>query len=304
MWYRTTRGCLRVRGRERIQYKTAEQLRLMRRSGLVVAEALDAVRRALRAGVTTRELDAVAEDVVRSAGATPSFLGYQGYPATLCVSVNEEIVHGIPGDRVIVAGDVVSVDCGAILAGWHGDAAFTTIVTPGPGTSGGPGVSGGPGTSGGPGAVPGQDTDLVEVTRQSLWAGIAAVVAGERLNAVGAAVEDRVGDRFGIVEGYGGHGIGTAMHQDPHVLNYRTRDRGPRMRAGLCIAIEPMLTAGDPGTRVLADDWTVVTRDGSRAAHWEHTVALTEGGPWVLTARDGGVVELAAIGVRVNPLAD
>jgi methionyl aminopeptidase len=275
-----------MRGRERIQYKTAEQIRLMRRAGLVVADALDAVQKSLRAGVTTRELDAVAQDVIRSAGATPSFLGFQGYPATLCISVNEEIVHGIPGGRQIVAGDIVSVDCGAILSGWHGDAAFTAIVLPEQGP------------------VDEQDAELVEVTRQALWAGVAATVEGERLNAVGAAVENHVGDRFGIVEGYGGHGIGTEMHQDPHVLNYRTRDRGPRMKAGLCLAIEPMLTAGDPCTRVLADDWTVVTKDGSRAAHWEHTIALTAGGPWVLTARDGGVAELAAVGVRVNPLAD
>lgn len=275
-----------MRSRERIQYKTAEQITLMRQAGLVVADALDAVRAALRPGATTGELDRIAEDVIRSAGAVPSFLGYQQFPATSCISVNEEIVHGIPGGRRIAAGDVVSVDCGAILAGWHGDAAFTTIVPP-------------------PDAGSGEeDAELVEVTRRSMWAGIAAMVEGERLNAVGAAVEDLVGDRFGIVEGYGGHGIGTAMHQDPHVLNYRTRDRGPRMKAGLCIAIEPMLTAGDPGTRVLADEWTVVTKDGSRAAHWEHSVALTEGGPWVLTARDGGVGELAALGVRANPLAD
>jgi methionyl aminopeptidase len=275
-----------MRGRERIQYKTAEQIRLMRRAGLVVADALDAVRAALRPGITTKELDAVAVDVIRSAGATPSFLGYQGYPATLCISVNDEIVHGIPGGRVIAPGDVVSIDGGAILQGWHGDAAFTAIVPPEQG------------------AVDERDADLVEVTRQSMWAGIAAMVEGERLNAVGSAVEDLVNERFGIVEGYGGHGIGTQMHQDPHVLNYRTRDRGPRMKSGLCIAIEPMLTAGDPGTKVLADDWTVVTKDGSRAAHWEHSIALTDGGPWVLTARDGGVEELAALGVRAHPLAD
>ena len=275
-----------MRGRERIQYKTAEQIKLMRRAGLVVADALDAVRAALRPGITTKELDAVAVDVIRHAGATPSFLGYQGYPATLCISVNDEIVHGIPGGRVSAPGDVVSIDGGAILQGWHGDAAFTAIVPPGQG------------------AVDERDADLVEVTRQSMWAGIAAMVEGERLNAVGSAVEDQVNERFGIVEGYGGHGIGTQMHQDPHVLNYRTRDRGPRMKSGLCIAIEPMLTAGDPGTKVLADDWTVVTKDGSRAAHWEHSIALTDGGPWVLTARDGGVEELAALGVRANPLAD
>lgn len=275
-----------MRGRERIQYKTADQMRLMRRAGLVVADALDAVRAQLRPGVTTRELDAVAQDVIRTAGAVPSFLGYQGFPATLCISVNEEIVHGIPGERVIDSGDMVSVDGGAILHGWHGDAAFTAIVPRADGT------------------VDEREAELVEVTEASMWAGIAAMADGERLNVVGAAVEDRVGDRFGIVEGYGGHGIGTQMHQDPHVLNYRTRDRGPRMKVGLCIAIEPMLTLGDPATRVLSDDWTVVTKDGSRAAHWEHSIALTDRGPWVLTARDGGVEALAALGVTAHPLAD
>jgi methionyl aminopeptidase len=275
-----------LRSRERIHYKTADQMRLMRRAGLVVADALDAVRAALRAGVTTRELNDVAEAVIRSAGATPSFLGYQGYPATLCISVNDEIVHGIPGDRALAAGDVVSVDCGAILAGWHGDSAVTVIVPRRDGT------------------VVAEDAELVAVTEQAMWSGIAAMAVGERLNVIGAAVEDRVGDRFGIVEGYGGHGIGTQMHQEPHVLNYRTRDRGPRMRPGLCIAIEPMLTLGDPATRVLDDDWTVVTKDGSRAAHWEHSIALTETGPWVLTARDGGVGALAALGVTATPLAD
>jgi methionyl aminopeptidase len=275
-----------VRGRERIQYKSVDQFRLMRRAGLVVADALDAVRAAVRPGVTTRELDAVAHELITSAGATPSFLGYQGYPATLCISVNEQIVHGIPGDRVVAAGDVVSVDCGAIVNGWHGDAAFSVAV---------PGADG---------TVHQDDAALVDVTEQAMWHGIAAIVEGDKLNAVGAAIEDHVGDRFGIVEGYGGHGIGTAMHQDPHVLNYRTRDRGPRMRVGLCIAIEPMLTAGDAETDVLADNWTVVTRDGSQAAHWEHTIALTAAGPWVLTARDGGVEALSGLGVRAAPLAD
>lgn len=275
-----------MRGREHIQYKTAEQMRWMRRAGLVVADALDAVLAAVRPGVTTGELNALAEDVIRGAGATPSFLGYQGYPATLCISVNEEVVHGIPGARALLAGDLVSVDCGAIVDGWHGDAAFSVVV---------------PGADGEPDAG---DAALVAVTEESLWHGIAAIVDGERLNAVGAAIEDHVGDRFGIVEGYGGHGIGTSMHQDPHVLNYRTRDRGPRMRPGLCLAIEPMLTAGEADTRVMPDHWTVVTRDGSRAAHWEHSVALTPAGPWVLTARDGGVEALAALGVRAAPLAE
>ncbi len=279
-------------GRDRTQYKTLDQMRLMRRAGLVVADALDAVRAALRPGVTTGELDTIAHDVIRSAGAVPSFLnyGHPPYPATTCISVNDEIVHGIPGGRVLAAGDVVSVDCGAILAGWHGDSAFTAIVP----------------AEGQPAAEAGKDADreLVEVTRQSMWHGIGAIAVGARLNAVGAAVEDFVADRYGLVEEYGGHGIGTEMHQDPHVLNYRTRDAGRRLRAGICLAIEPMLTAGDPATRVLKDHWTVVTVDGSHAAHWEHTAALHDGGLWVLTARDGGEAGLADLGVRFAPLAD
>lgn len=254
----------------------------MRAAGLVLADTLDAVRAALKPGVSTGELDRIAEDAVRSAGAVPSFLnyGHPPYPATLCISVNDEVVHGIPGSRVIQAGDVVSVDGGAILAGWHADSAFTAIVPGGPGS--------------------GDDAELVEVTRQALWRGIAAIRVGERLNAIGTAVEDFVADRFGLVEGYGGHGIGTEMHQDPHVLNYRTRDRGPRLRAGICLAIEPMLTAGDPATKILADEWTVSTQDGSRAAHWEHSVALLDDGLLVTTARDGGRAELEALGVRVS----
>ncbi len=275
-------------GRDRIQYKTADQIRLMRAAGLVVADALDAVRSALKPGVTTLELDGIAEDVIRSAGAVPSFLGYgqPPFPASTCISVNDEVVHGIPGERVLHPGDVVSVDCGAILAGWHGDAAFTTVL---------PGVDG---------SVDTGDADLVAVTEQSMWRGIAAVAAGGRLNGVGAAVEEHVAGRYGLVEGYGGHGIGTEMHQDPHVLNYRTRERGPRLRPGICLAIEPMLTAGSPDTRVLADDWTVATQDGGHAAHWEHTVALTDAGPWVLTSRDGGAQALGELGVAVAVLAD
>lgn len=279
-------------GRDRIQYKTADQVRLMRRAGLVVADALDAVRAAVRPGATTMELDKVAHDVIRSAGAVPSFLdyGHPPYPATTCISVNDEVVHGIPGGRVLAAGDVVSVDCGAILAGWHGDSAFTAIV-PEPGQDADEAGS----------AV---DRELSEATRQAMWRGIGAVAVGRRLGVIGAAVEEHVGGRFGLVEEYGGHGIGTEMHQDPHVLNYRTRDAGRRMRAGLCLAIEPMLTAGGADTRVLADHWTVSTVDGSRAAHWEHTVALHDGGLWVLTARDGGEAGLAEVGARFAPLAD
>jgi methionyl aminopeptidase len=281
-----------VLGRDRIQYKTTDQMRLMRAAGLVVADALDAVRAALRPGATTKELDEIAHDVIRTAGATPSFLnyGHPPYPATTCISVNEEVVHGIPGGRVLAAGDVISVDCGAILAGWHGDSAFTTIVAE-------------PGQAAEDAGRP-ADRDLVEATRQAMWHGIGAITAGRRLGVIGGAIEDHVDGRYGLVEEYGGHGIGTEMHQDPHVLNYRTRDVGRRMRAGLCLAIEPMLTAGSAQTRVLGDHWTVATVDGSRAAHWEHSVALHDGGLWVLTARDGGEAGLASVGARFAPLTD
>ncbi len=273
-------------GRDRIEYKTPEQVLAMRRAGLVVARALAAVREALAPGVSTAELDGVAREVIAAAGARPSFLGYHGYPAVTCISVNDEVVHGIPGSRRIAAGDVVSVDCGAIVDGWHGDSAFTHVL-PGPDGGGDP-----------------DDVALSEATRLAMWHGIAAIAAGRRLSEVGGAVEDFVGERFGLVEDYGGHGIGTAMHQEPHVLNYRTRERGPKLRPGICLAIEPMLVRGDPGTRVLADEWTVVTLSGARAAHWEHTVALHEGGLWVLTAADGGEADLAALGVAVAPLSD
>lgn len=270
--------------RERIEWKTPEQVRLMRRAGLVVADALEAVRGALVPGTTTAELDRVAEEVIRGAGAVPSFLGYHGFPGSLCVSVNEEVVHGIPGERVVRDGDVVSVDCGAVLAGWHGDAAFSAVV------------------DGGGGVVDPEDAALVEATEAAMWAGLAALARAERLGEVGAAVEDSLGGRYGVVEGYVGHGIGTAMHQPPEVLNHRSRDRGPRVRPGLCVAVEPMVVRGSADTDVLDDDWTVVTTDGARAAHWESTVAVHEGGVWVLTAPDGGAAGLARHGVTAAPL--
>jgi methionyl aminopeptidase len=277
-------------GRERIEYKTLDQVRLMRRAGLVVADALAAVREQIRPGLTTADLDAVAADVIRSAGATPSFLGYHGFPATLCVSVNDEIVHGIPGPRVLEPGDVVSVDCGAIVDGWHGDAAMTVVLDP---------------------ADP-RDLELSRTTESAMWAGIAALATGDRLGAVGEAVEDVVdaaqaagangGVRYGVIQEYVGHGIGTAMHQPPEVLNYRTRDRGARLKPGMCLAVEPMLVRGEQGTRVLEDDWTVVTADGSRASHWEHSVAVLPEGIVVLTAHDGGAQRLGTLGVDVVPL--
>jgi methionyl aminopeptidase len=277
-------------GRDRIEYKTPDQVRVMRRAGLVVADALAAVRAQLRPGLTTADLDAVAAEVIRAAGATPSFLGYHGFPATLCVSVNDEIVHGIPGPRVLRPGDVVSVDCGAIVDGWHGDAAMTVVLDE---------------------ADP-LDLELARTTEAAMWAGIAALARAERLGAVGESVEDAVdaaqaagvngGARYGVIQEYVGHGIGSAMHQPPEVLNYRTRDRGSRLKPGMCLAVEPMLVRGDRTTRVLEDDWTVVTADGSRAAHWEHSVAVLDGGITVLTAHDGGAAQLAPLGVDVVAL--
>ena len=272
-------------GRERIEYKTHDQIRVMRRAGLVVADALDAASQAAVPGATTGDVDAAAARTIRAAGATSNFLGYghPPFPATTCISVNEEIVHGIPGARVLAPGDVVSIDCGAVVEGWHGDAAITVLVGPADGVDAG-------------------DVELSAVTEQSLWAGIAALAVGRHLGEVGCAVEDAVGDRFGILEGYTGHGIGTAMHQPPEVLNYRTRDKGPRVKPGLCVAVEPMCVRGDPATRLAADEWTVVSRDGSRGAHWEHSVAVTEAGLWVLTARDGGLEGLRAHGIVPAPL--
>ena len=275
-------------GRERIEYKTHDQVRSMRSAGLVVARALETVRETVRPGMTTADLDALAAAVIADAGATPSFLGYEGYPASLCVSVNDEVVHGIPGPRELRLGDIVSVDCGAIVDGWHGDSAVSFVL----------------------GEGEPRDEALVEATRRAMWAGIAALATSERLGDVGAAIEDSVrvsgeadGVSYGIVEEYVGHGIGSAMHQPPDVPNYRTREKGPRLRPGMCLAIEPMLTLGDRFTEVCEDDWTVVTDDGARAAHWEHSVAILDEGIWVLTAPDGGAAELAELGVRVAPLA-
>lgn len=265
-----------------IEYKSPDQIRRMRTAGLVVADIHDAVRAAIAPGVSTGDLDAVAAEVIAAAGATSNFLGYHGFPGVLCVSMNAEIVHGIPGEQVIRAGDVVSVDAGAVVEGWHGDAAFTVVV---------------PGDD----APDPADERLVATTEAAMWAGIAALAGRGRLADVGAAVEDAA-EGHGVVREYTGHGIGTAMHQPPDVFNYRTGRRGPAIRSGLCVAVEPMLTRGGEATRLLEDDWTVVTADGSRAAHAEHTVAVHDGGLWVLTARDGGAARLAEHGVQVVPL--
>lgn len=267
--------------KDRIELKSLAQIRAMRRSGLVVADALAAARAAVAPGVTTAQIDRVAADVIAAAGATSNFLGYHGYPATVCVSVDEEVVHGIPGARVIQPGDVVSVDCGAIIDGWHGDAAFSLVVPP----------------------QDAADNELVQACETALWAGIAALARAERLGEVGAAIEDAVtaAGRYGVVREYVGHGIGSAMHQAPEVRNFRAKERGPRVVPGLCIAIEPMITRGEPHTDVLDDGWTVVTSDASRAAHWEHTVAVLPDGIAVLTEPDAGAERLAELGVRVSP---
>jgi methionyl aminopeptidase len=276
-----------VFGRSRLDTKTPEQIRLMRGAGLVVAETLALLRERVRAGMTTGDLDAIAEEHIRAQGAVPSFLGYHGFTGSLCVSVNDEVVHGIPGSRRLADGDLVSIDCGAILQGWHGDAAISLIV-------------------GGREQGSEQDLALMDVTEASMWAGIAALAVGRPLYDVGAAVQDRVEAApvpYGIVEEYVGHGIGTEMHQDPQVPNYRVRDRGPIVRSGVTVAIEPMVTGGSAATRVLADDWTVVTVDGSRASHWENSVAVTDEGLWVLTALDGGEQQLKALGAPYAPLS-
>ena len=267
-----------------LEVKDPDQVRLMRRAGLVVGETLELLRAEVRPGTTTAELDAIAEDSIRSRGATPSFKGYHGFPASICASVNDEVVHGIPGERVLAEGDVISIDCGAIVEGWHGDAATTVAV----------------------GEVPPEVVTLSEVTRQAMWRGIAAARRGGRVTDISHAIEShvRASGEFGILEDYVGHGIGSAMHLPPNVPNYGKPGRGPRLVEGLALAVEPMVTLGGKETVVLEDDWTVVTSDGSWAAHHEHTFTLTATGAWVLTALDGGEAELTALGVPFGPLAD
>jgi methionyl aminopeptidase len=261
-----------------IQYKTPEQLVKMRAAGLVVHSALEKMRAAVASGVSTAELDAIAEQTITAAGAVPSFRGYHGFPASICSSVNDQIVHAIPSAEAVLAeGDLISLDCGAIVEGWHADAAITVAVGE---------------------AKP----DLIRMctaAEDAMWAGIIAGACGAasgrgRLTDISAAIEAEIKKhgRYGIVDGYGGHGIGTEMHQDPHVLNRGRPGHGPRLVPGMALAIEPMLTFGSPRTAELADGWTVVTRDGSVAVHVEHTVAIFDDGVWVTTAADGGAARL------------
>ncbi|MCX4093099.1 type I methionyl aminopeptidase [Nocardia sp. alder85J] len=254
-----------------VPFRTAGELDAMAAAGAIVGRALVAVRKAADPGVSLLELDEVAEQVIRDAHAVPSFKGYHGFPASICASVNDVVVHGIPTRDVVLAeGDLLSIDCGAILEGWHGDSAWTFGI----------------------GEIIEADRLLSEATRLSMEAGIAAMVPGNRLYDVSYAIEQgtRAAERehgraYGIVEGYGGHAIGREMHMDPYLPNEGTPGKGPLLRVGSVLAIEPMLTLGTTQTRELDDGWTVVTSDGSRAAHWEHSVAVTEDGPRILTPR-------------------
>ncbi|QLE72588.1 type I methionyl aminopeptidase [Streptomyces rectiverticillatus] len=273
-----------------VEIKTAEQIAKMREAGLVVAAVHAATREAAVPGATTKDLDDVARKVIAEHGAKSNFLGYGGFPATICTSVNEVVVHGIPDAKTVLKdGDIISIDAGAIIDGWHGDAAFTAFV--------------------GTGHAP-ELLELSRVTEESMWAGIAAVKNGNRLVDISRAIETYIrrqprpaSGKYGIIEDYGGHGIGSEMHMDPHLLNYvsRKRGKGPKLVPGFCIAIEPMVSLGTARTHVLEDDWTVLTDDMSWSSHWEHSVALTEEGPLVLTAVDGGKAKLAEYGVTAAP---
>lgn len=271
-------------GQPRIEYKTNSQILKMREAGLVLAEALDEASATARPGVTTKQVDAAFAKVLERHGATSNFLGYHGFPANICASVNHEVVHGFPSEYELKDGDVLKVDGGAIIDGWHSDSARTLLI----------------------GKVDPADQRLSEITEQAMWAGIAAFSKARYIGQIGEAIDDFVssqpGAPLGILEEYCGHGIGSAMHMAPDVLNYNTGHRGSRIKPGMALAIEPMLVRGKIATSVLEDDWTVVTDDKANASQWEHTVAIHMGGIWVLTAHDGGEAGLAPFGVTPSPI--
>jgi methionyl aminopeptidase len=272
---------MRLRKEPGIQVKSPEEIGRMYAAGQVVARTLSVLKDAVRPGISTAELDSIAEREIRGAGAVPSFLGYFGYPASICTSVNEQVVHGIPNkDQVLRAGDVISIDCGAILDGWHGDSAVSVGV----------------------GSIDPGDQAMLDACEAAMWAGIAQAAEGKRLGDVSHAVEKSVqgSGNYGLIREYTGHGIGTEMHMEPVVRNYGPPGQGPRLRSGMALAIEPMITRGGRHVAELDDGWTVVTTDGSRAAHFEHTVAITPEGPWVLTARDEERAEKADHPERVG----
>lgn len=276
-------------------YKTPAQLRSMVEPGLITAAALDAVRPLVRAGVTTAELDAAADRLIVQRGAESNFKLVRGYRHTTCISVNEQVVHGIPGSLVLQPGDIVSVDCGAQYQGWNGDSAVTFVVP----------------DDARPELVA-RRTELSRVTEGSMWAGIAAMATATHIGDLGDAIEGYIeaqgpsavsGETYGILREYVGHGIGRKMHEAPSVFNYRTPDAGAEIRSGLVLAIEPMVTAGGDETFIEDDDWTVTTVDGTDGSHWEHSVARHDGGIWVLTAADGGAAGLAPFGITPVPIA-
>jgi methionyl aminopeptidase len=278
---------MRLRREPAIQVKVPEQIERMYAAGQVVARTLAALADAVRPGITTADLDAIAEREIRGVGAVPSFLGYFGYPASICASVNEQVVHGIPSDgQRLRAGDIISIDCGAILDGWHGDAAISLGV----------------------GEIDPADQALLDACEASMWAGIAQAVPGRHLSDISNAVERSVrasGD-YGLIREYTGHGIGTEMHMEPPVRNYGPPGQGPRLRTGMALAIEPMITRGGRQVVELDDGWTVVSADGSRAAHFEHTIAVIPGGPWVLTAlagEDSAFAQRAGVGLGRRDLS-
>ena len=266
-----------------IEIKDLDQLRSMRKAGLVVADTLKQIKAQAKIGMTTLDLNDLAISNLAKHGATSSFLGYHGFPAVICASVNEEVVHGIPNKRKLISGDLLSIDFGAIIEGWHGDAAISF----------------------GLGEVDPADQKLMDVCEESLWRGIAAGKKGGKLTDISAAVEGYINSqgKYGILREYGGHGIGSAMHQEPHILNFGPAGNGPELTVGMALAIEPMITRGNEKTKVLGDDWTVVASDSSKGAHFEHTYAITSDGKvFVLTAEDGGKQKLGQLGVETSDL--
>ena len=266
-----------------IQIKSLGQLQLMRKAGLIVAEALNLMKAAVAPGISPLELDAIAADYLEANNAIPSFLNYHGYPNVVCASVNHEVVHGIPNERLLVTGDIISIDFGAVVNGWHGDSAFSIGV----------------------GEIDPADQKLMDTCEESMWRGIAAAKVGGHLTDISHAIESYIQSqgKYGILREYGGHGIGTEMHQEPHILNYGPPGLGPELKVGFALAIEPMITRGTEKMKTLSDDWTVIASDKSNGAHFEHSFALLpDGKPFVLTALDGGASDLGRLGVEISDL--
>ena len=266
-----------------IELKTLEQLKSMRKAGLVVADTLKLIKQSAQIGMTTLDLNEIAVTNLAKHGAKSSFLGYHGFPAVICASVNEEVVHGIPNKRKLISGDVLSIDFGAIIEDWHGDAAISF----------------------GLGEIDPADQKLMDVCEESMWRGIAAGKKGGKLTDISAAIESYINSqgKYGILREYGGHGIGSAMHQEPHILNFGPAGNGPELVVGMALALEPMITRGNERTKVLSDDWTVVSHDSSKGAHFEHTYTIApDGKAFVLTALDGGKEQLGRLGIEISDL--